>query len=378
MSELTSDILQQFANMVIGNPEPEKTRTIYGVIVDREGQHYVQLDGTESLSPLKTSVELEEGDRVLLQFEDRELTAIGNITAPGSARTLSKFMKLTDNGLMIGELEKGSPEGTYALLGPDALRLINKDGRVMAEFTQSAINFGNKATFGEDGVTLRDGDGNVLATFKNTGIDFGNKAHFGSDGVNINNQAFFNNNGLILQDLNGNVLAVFNINGVSFPDSASFTPNQIDLGQNKSVINIGKDDNGKVILQISKDSIESFLSTLFIRGVGNIQLVSRKNDGTYTAVRIGNARDGAKIDQEIDIWANNNGSELFRLRLNNELGCRWASKNGKPIYSNNRALATEAWVTNNFSKKSDVYSKNQVYTKTEVDDIIARLKNELG
>lgn len=349
---LSSDVVQEFAKTIIGEEYTEKTKNIYGKIVKKEGKYYVRLDGTDTLSPLSTSVELEDGDRVLLQFHNRELTAIGNITAPGSARTLSKFMKLTDAGLMIGELEDGTPTGAYTLMKDNSFCIVNKDGRVLAEFSGSAINFGNKATFGEDGVTLRNGKGKTIAEFKTNGINFGNKS-------------FFNDNGVTIQDASGNVIAVFSINGVSFPGGNTvFTQNQISLGSMDSVIKIGSGSNNEVVLQIDKSGVKTGLNELSLLGNKSITLEGRKTDSTYAYCRVGFAEEGNTEYPFCHIFGYRDGTKTFEFKI---------SHSGISFSGATEAIKIGEELVDTITKRN-AFLKTNYYTNKQVDQTVRDLK----
>lgn len=83
---LSQDIVQQFAKTVTPKEEP-KEATYNATYKSIGGKDYVQIDGSEILTPVKTTVVAEEDDRVKVMIKEHTATIIGNITSPSARST---------------------------------------------------------------------------------------------------------------------------------------------------------------------------------------------------------------------------------------------------------------------------------------------------
>ena len=83
---IDNELLKEFAH--ITNDSQTKTENTYlrGTIVSNSGSKYVQIDGSSTATPITETVDVEEGDRVLVSIEKHKATIVGNFTFPPSAR----------------------------------------------------------------------------------------------------------------------------------------------------------------------------------------------------------------------------------------------------------------------------------------------------
>lgn len=78
---LSSDLVSQFSKVV--NTKPESSNgTLRGTIVKYGESLYVQLDGSNEITPVARTVELNEGDRVEVSIQNHSATVTGNLTSP--------------------------------------------------------------------------------------------------------------------------------------------------------------------------------------------------------------------------------------------------------------------------------------------------------
>lgn len=82
---LTNDILTQFAKSVTKTEERKRESTAYGTVVEYNGEKYVKLDGSDLLTPVKTTTNVENNDRVMVTIKDHSATVTGNITSPSAS-----------------------------------------------------------------------------------------------------------------------------------------------------------------------------------------------------------------------------------------------------------------------------------------------------
>lgn len=84
--DLSSLLSKEFAKITNDKKEVKNETTVYGTTVQYQGKMYVQIDGSELLTPVATTAGMEPGERVTLMIKNHSATVTGNLTSP-SART---------------------------------------------------------------------------------------------------------------------------------------------------------------------------------------------------------------------------------------------------------------------------------------------------
>lgn len=98
--ELSSDLLSQFVKAAAGDNKQKKNETtVYGTVV-YNGKPYVKLDGSDLLTPISTTTDVKDGERVTVLIKDHTAVVTGNVSSP-AART--DYVK--DIGSKINEFE---------------------------------------------------------------------------------------------------------------------------------------------------------------------------------------------------------------------------------------------------------------------------------
>jgi hypothetical protein len=112
----------------------------YGTVVVQNDETFVRLDGAETLTPVSKAMDAVDGDRVMVSLRNHTAVIVGNISSPASARTASSYMKLTEDGLAVGELdEDGEPVGAHSLIGSGMYRIVDENGNTVALFSDGQI-----------------------------------------------------------------------------------------------------------------------------------------------------------------------------------------------------------------------------------------------
>ena len=83
---LSSDLISQFVKVTNDKTETKKESTVYGTAVELNGSMYVRIDGSELLTPVETTVDMKNGERVTVEIKNHTATVTGNISSP-AART---------------------------------------------------------------------------------------------------------------------------------------------------------------------------------------------------------------------------------------------------------------------------------------------------
>ena len=83
---LSNELAKLFAKTTNDNNNTNKTEaTVYGTIVDNDGTKFVKLDGSEVLTPIKTTASVKNGDRVTVMLKNHTAMVTGNITTPSAS-----------------------------------------------------------------------------------------------------------------------------------------------------------------------------------------------------------------------------------------------------------------------------------------------------
>lgn len=85
---LSNDLISQFVKVTNDTKKTNTGATVYGTIVTYNDKNYVRIDGSESglLTPISTTTDVKNGERVTVSIKDHVATVTGNISSP-AART---------------------------------------------------------------------------------------------------------------------------------------------------------------------------------------------------------------------------------------------------------------------------------------------------
>lgn len=97
MSDLTRDVLKDFADIVIDESNKDEEVTAYGTTVESDGVEYVKLDGSSLLTPITTTTDIKPGERVLVLIKNHQAVIIGNNSNPSAGSQELNSLKKTVN-----------------------------------------------------------------------------------------------------------------------------------------------------------------------------------------------------------------------------------------------------------------------------------------
>ena len=103
---LSKDVMSQFAKAMVPKQE-SKEATLNATYKKIDGKEYVQLDGSDILTPVTSSVVAETDDRVKVIIKNHAATVIGNITSPSARNKDLNTLKDTvdENGNAIKRMD---------------------------------------------------------------------------------------------------------------------------------------------------------------------------------------------------------------------------------------------------------------------------------
>lgn len=87
---LSNDLISQFVKITKDQTTVKKESTVYGTTVKYQDKMYVKLDGSDLLTPVVTTADMGDGERVTVMIKDHTATVTGNITSPSASSTVVK------------------------------------------------------------------------------------------------------------------------------------------------------------------------------------------------------------------------------------------------------------------------------------------------
>lgn len=82
---LSNDLISQFVKATQDKEQTKKESTAYGKIVKQGDVEYVQLDGSDLLTPIEKTTVVKDGDRVIVTIKDHTATVTGDLTNPSAS-----------------------------------------------------------------------------------------------------------------------------------------------------------------------------------------------------------------------------------------------------------------------------------------------------
>lgn len=172
---LSSDLISQFARITNDTSKRNKSTVItYGTTILSGNSMYVKIDGSDVLTPVSSTVNVRDNERVTVMIKNHTATITGNITSPAAnskdssdaGKTATNYMERTDDrGLVIGDRTgevlrgniqlKSESGGAYIALR-DSTTILAKFSAITRIFTgvTSATNSTSSST-----ITTEDEDG---------------------------------------------------------------------------------------------------------------------------------------------------------------------------------------------------------------------------
>lgn len=83
---LSNDLISQFVKATRDEPQTKSESTHYGKIVIYNNEEYVQLDGSDVLTPITSTTMVEDGQRVVVTIKDHSAVVTGNISSPSASK----------------------------------------------------------------------------------------------------------------------------------------------------------------------------------------------------------------------------------------------------------------------------------------------------
>lgn len=102
---LSNDLISQFVKVTKDKATTKKESTAYGTTVIYNGLTYVRIDGSELLTPVSTTTELRDGERVVVNIRNHEATVSGNVSNPSASTGTAEAIRndVTELGIVVAD-----------------------------------------------------------------------------------------------------------------------------------------------------------------------------------------------------------------------------------------------------------------------------------
>lgn len=162
--DLNSILVSEFAKITNDNKETvNKGTTVYGTYRIQDGETYVQIDGSDVRTPVATTSEARNGDRVTVLIKNHRAIVTGNLTDPSaSGKTVENVVNAVNGmGTRIDGAER---------VATNFIKFEEPTGLVVGNMTSDVL--GKNVLIDATGIDIRDGDA-VLASYTAGAISLG-------------------------------------------------------------------------------------------------------------------------------------------------------------------------------------------------------------
>ena len=84
ITNLSNDVISEFVKATNDQKPSKKESTVYGTTVSYNGSMYVKIDGSDQLTPVSTTADVKENERVIVLIKDHSATITGNVSSPSA------------------------------------------------------------------------------------------------------------------------------------------------------------------------------------------------------------------------------------------------------------------------------------------------------
>ena len=111
--DLSTDLISQFVKATKDNTKTSNEDTVNGTVMEYGDKIYVKLDGSDLLTPVRTTADVQVGERVTVSIKDHTATLTGNVSSPAArtdtvkevAATVYEYELLSAHKVTAEELE---------------------------------------------------------------------------------------------------------------------------------------------------------------------------------------------------------------------------------------------------------------------------------
>lgn len=103
--DLSKELATQFAKTMTNDSSENKESTVYGVVVEYNGEKYVRVDGSDRLTPVLSTADANPGERVTVLIKNHTATVTGNLSSPSARSDSVKDLnsKIDEFGTIVAD-----------------------------------------------------------------------------------------------------------------------------------------------------------------------------------------------------------------------------------------------------------------------------------
>ena len=320
---LSYDLISEFVKITNDKKDDKKEGIVYATVVSGTEGKYVRIDGSDLLTPMDTTSDIEDGERVTLMIKEHKAIVTGNVTNPSASTT--KVDKVSKSVNSISDRV-----GTFELVVAD--KVSTKE--LEAYKATIEVLIANKATI-EDLTATN-------ATIENLNADFAQIKTLVNGNLTSDNILSFNlTSGKVTVDDAFIKDAMIDTISAGKINAGEINTNLVSIGsEDGGMLITGStqqftDKNGNVRIQIGKDASGDFTFILYGED-GRGQLINQ-NGITASAIS-----DGLIVNDMVSDHAAISGGKLDISSVITEInGDTSTTIKSSKIYLNEQAQSLE-------------------------------------
>lgn len=252
---LSKDVMSQFAKAMVPKQE-SKEATLNATYKNIDGKEYVQLDGSDILTPVTSSVVAETNDRVKVIIKDHAATVIGNITSPSARNKDLNTLKddVDENGNTIKRMDTTIQQQQTSINQIDTKinqhdvlinqhdTVINQHGDTISSINNTLILQGNAIDANNNSIIAQGNQiesinntvkeqGDSIVSINNTIVQQGNDIKLNSNDIEIQGNTIKQQGNKITQNENTIKQQGDSINSIN--NNMTLMNNQIEANKTK-------------------------------------------------------------------------------------------------------------------------------------------------
>lgn len=285
-------LLNDFVKQVTKTEAPPETK-INGTVKVRNGITYVKLDGSDILTPINTTVEVDDGDRVTAEIKDHKATIIANITSPSvNNRSFANLKdEVDENGNRIKMMNTAleALDSSVSIMGST---IVSHDSAIQS-INDAVQSQGNAISAINNNISVMDNNIRIMSSdiqLQNARINF-NSSNISalesdvslvrSDIALMNTSINAINNTITLQ---GNDIDLINSNISSIGSALNFQQSEINTSNaNITILNSGFVIQNGIITGLSGAVLQSLDTEYLHADFANFTEISADNLEAFRA-----------------------------------------------------------------------------------------------
>ena len=92
---LSSDLISQFVKITKDETSDKKETIVYGTVHKEDSSVFVKIDGSNVYTPVSTTSDTVEGERVIVMIKDHKAVITGNASSPSTTSEEVKNVNIT-------------------------------------------------------------------------------------------------------------------------------------------------------------------------------------------------------------------------------------------------------------------------------------------